>query len=292
MKRTLWLLIAAGALLTSCNLFNNHGKKVRINDKSTVYFKGEGVTEAEAKKLGEYLSKNGVFDGKEDKAVQILKEGDNFVVRIPVKQDVINKDREKYETQFWFWQELLSENVFDGKKTKVILTDDQFKDVTILDDLNKVAVGKDHFVFLKGNTVKENDARKIGDSLETAKFFDYTAGAVLLTKERGEFTVRFLANEQMKAAKGEDYNSILENYSYIISKYILDGNDVSLYLIDDEFNILKKIKEPNDQRKAMLDQLINGQTEQNNPYNQTQYTQEQQQQTQTATDDHIEGGSY
>ena len=58
MRKLLMLLLPLTLILTSCNLFDNYGKKAEINDKLTVYYKGEGVTEAEAKKLGAFLEQN------------------------------------------------------------------------------------------------------------------------------------------------------------------------------------------------------------------------------------------
>lgn len=269
MRKILLVLLPVAVLLTSCDLFTNYGKKVTINDKNSVYYKGDGVSEADAKKLGDYLAQIGIFDGKDEKAVQLSKNGDAYVVRIPIKEDVVNKDRNRFETIFWFQQDLMSENVFDGKKTRIILTDSKFKDKTSLDEMQKVAIGKSNHVYFKGSGIKEKDAQNIGDSLLSAKFFDYTTGDILLTKEKGNYVIRFLPNEQQQKNTSLDYNIVLENYKYIISKYILGGDDVELIVIDNDFNEVKTVKDPPDSRKLQIDQVISGQQQQQtDPYGQ------------------------
>lgn len=265
MKKIVLVLLAASTVLTSCDLFNNYGKKVKINDKSTVYYKGDGVTEADAKKLGDYLAQNGTFDNKEEKAAQLTKDGDAFVVHLPMKADVFNKDKERYETMFWFWQDLISEGAFGGKKTKVILSDEQFKDVSVLDEMNKVAIGDANHVYFKGKGITEKEAKNLGDSLKVAKFFDYTTGDILLTKEKGVFAIRFLPNEAKQSENKESYNLGLSDYKYLISKYVLGGDDVNLYVIDMEFNDVQTVKMTSDDRKAYFDQIMKGES-------QTEYT--------------------
>lgn len=287
MKKNLLFLLSVSLLITSCNLFNSHGKKFEVDDKSTVYYKGEGVTEAEAKILGDYFKANGIFDGKEEKAVQLTKDGDEYIVRIVIKEDVVKKDEERFKTIFWYWQDLISQGAFDGKPTRVILTDNQFSDIYTLDVMKKITVGPEHYVYLKGNSVNETEGKRIADSLEVIKFFDYTAGAVLLTKEKGSHVFRFLANETRQNDKSLDYNIVLENLKYIISKYILDNSNVDLVVIDADFNDVKNIKDPTDERKAFIDYSITGQPTET--YQNTQYTNQQQV---SASDDDVDGGSY
>ena len=290
MKRNLlFFLLSVSVLMTSCDLFNNYGKKVEIN-KSEVYYKGDGVTESDAKKLGDYLLKIGYFDNTSEKSVQLTKDENDketYLVRFVVNPDALAKNKENALMTFWYWQDMLATGVFDDKKTRIVLADTKMKDIEVLDELQRITVGKEHYLYLKGTSIKEKEGKAIADSLEAAKFFDYTAGAAVVTKEKGAYTFRFMANETRQKDQGTDYNIVLENYRYIISKYLLDNSDVNLVMIDEEFNDIKSIKEPNDERKALIDQLIKGQQ----PENQTQYTNNQVE-PQPATDDDIRGGSY
>lgn len=282
MRKILLLLLPVTLVLSSCDLFNNFGKKVKVNDKMVVYYKGDGVTETDAKKLGEFIDKNVRGENKDELTAQIMKEGDAYVVRIPVKEEVISKDKERFERIFWFMQDQISENVFEGKKTKVILTDNKLKDKITLDDIAKIEVGKGHYVYLKGNSVKEKDAKEIGEKFEKEQLFPYTQGAILVTKEKGSLVIRFLPNEEQLKSNKESYFSTLANLQYLVGKYVLD-QDVKLVVIDEELADVKEFDELSADKKALLDQRMTGQQTTDNttdPYSQTQY----QDQRQTDTD--------
>lgn len=292
MGKFLLMAAAISVLLTSCDLFGNFGKKVEINEKNEVYYKGEGVTEDDAKKLGKYFEEIGVFNGKEDRSVQLSKDGDAYVVRIVIKEDVVNKDKERFETIFWYWQDMISENVFKGDKTKIILTDDKFKDLTALDEMNKVKVGEDHFVYYKGNGIKEKEAKEIAKQFEDGQFFAYTNGSVLVTKEKGVLSVRFLPNPDQINADKAGYYATVGNLQYLIGKYVLD-TDVKLIVIDEEFNDVKDFDELTADQKTVLDMRMNGTQPQEDPNQYTNQTDVQdQQQLQTPEDPASETDDY
>jgi hypothetical protein len=276
MRKILLLLLPVMLILTSCDLFNNFGKKVAVNDKMTVYYKGDGVTESDAKKLGEWIDQNR-GDNKDELTAQIMKEGDAYVVRMPVKEELVNKDKERYERIFWYMQDQISEGVFDGKKTKIILTDNKLKDKMALDELTKIEVGKDHYVYLKGSSVKEKDAKEIGEKFEKEQIFPYKQGAILLSKEKGTIVVRFLPNEEQLKNDKEVYYATLENLQYLVGKYVLN-DDVRLVVIDEELADAKEFDELTADKKALLDQRMTGQQTDNtnDPYAQTQYQRQDQ----------------
>ncbi len=274
MRKILLLLLPVTLILTSCDLFNNYGKKYKANDNNEVYYKGDDVTEADAKHLADYLLKTGYFDPKKGETVQLTKQDGKYHVRFVYNKDVYDKSKDQIATIFWFLQDQIADNVFNGSKVNISLTDDKLKDFETIDDVNKVVIDGSHKVYYKDNGVKEKDAKFIGDSLAATKFFDYTTGDIMLTKEKGNYTIRFLPNEQLQKEKGADYGTILENYKYIISKYILNGDDVDLIVLDAEYNEVKNVKEPSDQRKTLIDQMIAGtvnQQQEPTGYDQTQY---------------------
>lgn len=260
MKTTLLLLLASLPALLSCNLSNGYGKKLKINDKSEVYYKGEGITEAEAKKLGDYLLRIGYFDNSIRKTVQLMKDkkDDAYIIKFVVDEEALKKKRETAVMTFWYWQDMLSTSVLDGRKTKIILANTKLEDIEKMDELTRINVGKEHYLYLKGAGIPEAEGRRIADSLESAslKFFDYTAGAALLTRDKGTFTLRFMASNARQADRSTDYNIVLENLRYIISKYVLDGRSLNLVMIDGEFNEIRNINEPTEDRKLLIDQLI------------------------------------
>lgn len=126
MKRLLLLLVSASLLLTSCDDF---GKKLSINEKSEVYYKGDGVSEADAKKLGDFLLEKGYFTTTDTRSVQLLKENDAYTVKFVVDEEKLNKDKENVLMGFKVWQMWIQDNVFAGAKTRLVLADDKLKDV-------------------------------------------------------------------------------------------------------------------------------------------------------------------
>ncbi len=113
--------------IAACNLLNPYGKKVNINSKSEVYLKGEGVTEAEATKLGNYLLKIGFFDDSTQKSVQLLKDS-TYVVKFVVDAEAL-KQNPSAEVSFMAIQMLITDSVFNGNKVRVVLADSNLKDI-------------------------------------------------------------------------------------------------------------------------------------------------------------------
>ncbi|MDT5060618.1 MAG: hypothetical protein QOH63_1077 [Acidobacteriota bacterium] len=127
MKRTI-LLIVTGCLATVLMLgCSSHGTKLEYGKGELYYTKN--VTEAEAKKLGDYLTKIKFFEG-DKKSVQLDKSGDTYQFRMVVKEG-LDKD-EKYLTAIPTAALELSKNVFDGAKVEIHLCDDQLKTLKVV----------------------------------------------------------------------------------------------------------------------------------------------------------------
>jgi hypothetical protein len=280
MRQALLLLFAAAFAFSSCNdLFNTFGKKVAINDKSDVYYK-DGATEADARQLGDALLKLGYFDNTKAKSVQVTKDKDSaYLVRLVYDQSVYNKNRDQMNLRLWFFQDLLSDNAFNGKKARIALADDKLKEFETIDDVQKVKQDG-HNVYYRGSGVSESTAKNYVQKLDEGKFFDETNGDVLLTKERGSYTLRFMPNPD-KFANKETYYATMENLQYLFSKYVFDGDDVRLVVLDEDFGDAKSFNDISSDRKAALDQRMQQnmqpqqqqqQQDQTNPYPQQQQT--------------------
>lgn len=72
MKKINFLLLLAGmlTLLASCS---NNGKRYDYNKNQNVYYKGDGLDEAAAKKLANYLAEIQYFGSDKALTVQITK---------------------------------------------------------------------------------------------------------------------------------------------------------------------------------------------------------------------------
>ncbi len=122
-------LIAAIVLLGTFTSCTNYGKKVTFTGhKGEVYYKGDGVTEADAKALGKFLEENKYFL-KDDKArsVQILKKDGRVQFRMVVDEKGM-ATIENPDEQFAMLGAMMSRDVFKNDPVDVIYTDDAFKD--------------------------------------------------------------------------------------------------------------------------------------------------------------------
>jgi hypothetical protein len=130
MKSIILSLLVAVAF-TSCS---NYGKKVTIEGtKGEVFYKGEGVTEADAKKLCTYL-KDVIqyFTADKGRSVQLMKSKDEgYDIRFVVDEKKLNESPE-VAAAFGQIGAQISVDLFNNKPVNVFLTDDHFKDIKSL----------------------------------------------------------------------------------------------------------------------------------------------------------------
>jgi len=127
--KSLSLLSLMALLLSSCT---DYGKKLKAEGtKGEVYYKGEGVTESDAKKLSDYLKEVKYFDETE-KSVQLVKAKDGgFDVRFVIDEKKL-KETKGAEEGFVAMGALISKNVFGNQAVNICLADDHMKDIKVL----------------------------------------------------------------------------------------------------------------------------------------------------------------
>jgi hypothetical protein len=125
--RILVAVVLIGVALLRIASCNNYGKKLTFNG-GELYYTSQ-ATEADAKKLGEYLVKEKFFDGTR-KTVQLNKNDGTYEFRMVVKKDG-EKAPNTVET-FTAVSKELSENVFNGGKVVVHLCDDDLKTLRVV----------------------------------------------------------------------------------------------------------------------------------------------------------------
>lgn len=124
MKKIILILLAAISL-SACT---NNGKKVSIEGtKGEVYYKGDGVTEDDAKKTGNFLKEQSYFSGDKQASVQITKENGVFTIRFAYNKDVYEK-LTGADDAFKLLAIKASKEVFGGEKVNIALADKSFKD--------------------------------------------------------------------------------------------------------------------------------------------------------------------
>jgi hypothetical protein len=126
------LLLVIAIVFASCN--NEYGQKIKTSDHTEVYIKGDSVTEADAKKFGTFLDTT-YKDSKNKRSFQITKDSGQYVIRMVVDEEKVKKDS-SLDVSFMALQILFETQVFTGNKVKLILTDNQFKDIKIFPSSN------------------------------------------------------------------------------------------------------------------------------------------------------------
>lgn len=119
----LFLLIAIISIsISACN--QNYGKEYKLDKKHNVYYKGEGVDEALAKKLANYLKEMKYFNDTITSTVQLVKVKDTFNLNFVVDATRITAG---YENTFLLFGAFISESVFDKAPVTIQLTNNKLE---------------------------------------------------------------------------------------------------------------------------------------------------------------------
>ena len=131
--RILSIIVAVIALgYYAYNYFAKPDGKIYDVDKNHhVYYKGDGVTKEDAKKVGDFFTQIGLFkpDNEFDVQISADKEKDNLKIAYVVDKDKIATDK---ENGFMLISSSLSETVFNGKKMAVSLVDTRMDEIKSL----------------------------------------------------------------------------------------------------------------------------------------------------------------
>lgn len=113
-------------LIATCNMGCNedYGKEYKLDDKHNVYYKGEGVDEALAKKLARYLKEQDYFQDSINATVQLVKVKDTFNLNFVVDAARITKG---YENNFLLFGAFISESVFNKAPVTIQLTNNKLE---------------------------------------------------------------------------------------------------------------------------------------------------------------------
>ncbi len=104
-----------------------YGTKLEFNGGEVYYT--ENANEADAKKLGDYLVKDGYFDGK-PKTVQLDKSGSTYQVRLVIQKEFQNDQKTADGLKELFGQ--ISKDVFGGAATEIHMCDEELKTVKVV----------------------------------------------------------------------------------------------------------------------------------------------------------------
>jgi hypothetical protein len=106
---------------------SNYGTKLDFNNGELYYT--DNVTEADARKLGEYLVKTGFFNGRKI-TVQLDKAGVTYQFRMVVQPEKQNDEPTAVLMKAFAGE--ISEDVFNDAPTELHICDDQLKTLRVL----------------------------------------------------------------------------------------------------------------------------------------------------------------
>ncbi len=102
----------------------NYGKKYSPDKTHEVYYKGDGVDEATASKLFDFLKANSYFVADHGATVQINKVKDTFHLSFVYDEKMVDADR---EAKFMSFGGQIDRNVFGGAPMTIKLCDENMK---------------------------------------------------------------------------------------------------------------------------------------------------------------------
>ena len=108
--------------ISACN--QNYGKEYKLDKMHNVYYKGDGVNEALAKKLANYLKEQEYFQDSINSTVQLVRNKDTFNLNFVVDE---TKLMSGYENNYLLFGAFISESVFDKAPVTIQLTNDKLE---------------------------------------------------------------------------------------------------------------------------------------------------------------------
>lgn len=234
----------------------NHGKKIEIEGtKTELFYKGDGVTESDAKKTGDLLKSKFIKTSDKEASMQLTREGDAYTLRLVYDKDIY-KTLEGVDDEFKTLAAWLSKDVFSGKKVNIALADDHFKDWktipydeafakslngngdtssnSIKDNYEHESVGDLHFYWAKN--IPDEESKRIADYIvQRGAFSGYAE--FIITNENGRTTVRF----PMKAEGISDPQNmaVVEAVAEDMKNKLFPDAPFSFQVLDESMNMVK-----------------------------------------------------
>ncbi|MDZ4794988.1 MAG: hypothetical protein SGI83_11970 [Bacteroidota bacterium] len=252
MKKIAYIILAAVSL-TACS---NFGKKVEVpGTKAEVFYKGDGVTEEDAKKTGEFL-KESFFSADKKASVQLTREGEEYTIRFVYDKTVFDTLK-GIEDIFKEVGIKASKQLFDGKKVNIALANSSFKDYkTILYDeamakrleappaTDETTISKADFdhdsaggvdFYWKG--ISDEESKMIADYIVQNGSFNGGRAEIYMTKSGDRFTLRFPVIES--ARNDASFVTDLEKVTKQIKDNVFANVPYSFYMTDENMNTVK-----------------------------------------------------
>lgn len=234
---------------------SNFGKKVKIDGtKTEVYYKGEGVTESDAKKTGGFL-KDIFITADKEASLQLTREGETYTLRFVY-------DRKAYDTikgaedEFKLIGARVSKEVFGGKKVNIALANSRFKDFKTIpfdeavaksleapagQEVVKSKAEFDHNsqggvnFYWKG--ISDDDSKMISDYIVKNGAFGGGSAEIYITKDGDRYILRF---PMIASARNDPaYQAEVGKVSKQIKENVFPNAPFSFYITDEQLQTVK-----------------------------------------------------
>ncbi len=249
------LAVVAISLLSLMSCSGNYGKKVTFSTNTgEVYYKGDGVTETDAKAVGEFLEKQGYFskDGSRT-SVQITKKDKTIEARFVVNDKKLAAAKNA-DASFEIIGALMSKEVFSDTPVDIIYTDDKFGDKKTIAfnpkvlesaDGNPIAEIKDmqktdwnNNTLYYSDNIKSDDIDILMDYLKDKKVFlaDGSIDIIVNQSDNGDVRIRFPIKDSFNTPEGMQE---IDNFAGQLKKDLFQNVTLHFEVLDEAMKTVK-----------------------------------------------------
>lgn len=246
MRKILLLLLPVVLLFSACD---DYGKKVAVG-KSEVFYKGEGVTQKDAEKVGDFLLQNKLFDKKQKSSAQVTKDGDTYIVHLVMDSKTMDPG---LKLNMWKMQANLSTEVFDGADARFAFTDERLKDQETLSPVAVAKSGKTTITYDSGDFTKKPMQNLAAFLLEKGLLTADKEADILVKKDDENPVVRIIVNKDFIKENEETVMPVFGYWQYLIQHNLPELKKATLWLTTTEFADYKKVPRLTDEDVARFE---------------------------------------
>ncbi|MEO6612522.1 MAG: hypothetical protein ABIT05_05500 [Chitinophagaceae bacterium] len=258
MRRLFVLAVLVTLGLSACT---DNGKKIMVEGtKGEIYYKGDGVTEDDAKKTGQFL-KEVFLSPDKGASIQVTRDAEVYTLRFVYNKDVYDTLK-GVDDQFKLLAAKASKEVFGGKKVTIALADKNFKDYKTIpwdDAVAKsleappappttspdLAKSKEEFDHQKASGIdfywkgiSDEESKTIADYIvKNGAFSGGSTVEIYMTKEGDRYIIRFPMIES--ARTDPSYIAEVDKVSKQIKENVFANLPYSFYITDEQLRTVK-----------------------------------------------------
>jgi hypothetical protein len=195
----------------------------------------DAVTEAEARRVGEYLVQQQIFSDQRDASVQLDRDQGLYRLRFVVNPTLV--DGTLAEIEFGLMAHDIARDILGGQPIEVELCDEHLTPLKTVPLSAKLEFGKSEIYYTHPIVVDE--ARAVGEQFVEIGFFrDDRATSVHLSREESTYQLRFIVDPSRAGAV--DTVAAFGKLAELLVEEALAGEPVVVHLCDKEFRTLNR----------------------------------------------------